>query len=149
MLILGFLNVWTPIQMLLLKITRGQKFDLIRTHCQWHSCETYVWKPFEIQHLTPRICFGSSHFRSSIWSIPLLSLDEVFHHLNRKALLRPSQLRLCTPPFWKKDWRMIERTKCVIWMLDDLFRRLKFSSNIPSNTVQHDKKMLDINVGSV
>ena len=34
-------------------------------------------------------------------------------------------------------------------MLDGLFKQLKFSSNIPSNSVQHDKKMLDINVGPV
>ena len=34
-------------------------------------------------------------------------------------------------------------------MLDSLFKRLKFSSNIPSSSVQHDKKMLDINVGPV
>ena len=34
-------------------------------------------------------------------------------------------------------------------MLDGLFKQLKFSSNIPSNSVQHDKKMLDTNVGPV
>ena len=32
-------------------------------------------------------------------------------------------------------------------MLDGLFKQLKLKSNIPSNFVQHDKKMLDINVG--
>ena len=32
-------------------------------------------------------------------------------------------------------------------MLDGLKKRLKFSSNNPSNCVQHDKKVLDINVG--
>ena len=34
-------------------------------------------------------------------------------------------------------------------MLDGLNKRLKFSSNNPSNCVQHDKKVLDINVGRV
>ena len=34
-------------------------------------------------------------------------------------------------------------------MLDGLNKRLKFSSNILSNCVEHDKKLLDINVGPV
>ena len=34
-------------------------------------------------------------------------------------------------------------------MLDGLFKRFKFSSHVPSNSVQQDKKMLDINVGPV
>ena len=34
-------------------------------------------------------------------------------------------------------------------MLDGLFKRLKISSNIPSDYVQHDKKMFNINVGPV
>ena len=32
-------------------------------------------------------------------------------------------------------------------MLNDLLKPLKFSSNIPSNSGQHDKKILDLNVG--
>ena len=32
-------------------------------------------------------------------------------------------------------------------MLDGLFKGLKFLSNVPSDSVQHGKKMLDINVG--
>ena len=34
-------------------------------------------------------------------------------------------------------------------MLNGLFKQLTFSSNIPSDSVQHDKKMLNKNVGPV
>ena len=54
-----------------------------------------------LQPFTPEICFGSSHFLSSFWSILLFSHDEVFHNLNWQALVRPSQLHPCTSPFWK------------------------------------------------
>ena len=67
---------------------------------QWNSCRTYLGSPFGLQTLTPEICFGGSQFLSFSLSIFLLSRDEVFRHLNRQALLRPSQLHYCTPAFW-------------------------------------------------
>ena len=79
----------------------GQKFGLIRTHRQWHSYGTYLGNPFGLQPLTPELWFWSSHFLSSFLSILLFFLDEVIHHLNWEALLRPSQVNPCKRPFWK------------------------------------------------
>ena len=121
-----FSVVRTSVRMFLLKnsslVKWGQKFGLMRTHSQWHSCGTYLLILFGLQPLTPEICFGRSLFLSSFLSIPLFSLSEVFHHLNWQALLRPSRLHPCTPTFL---------------------------SNIPSNLVQHDKKMVNINLGVI
>ena len=70
-----------------------------------------------------------------------------FHDLNRRALLRSSKLHPCTPSFWKhkNEWT-IEKKNVGYECWIDLFKRFKFSSNIPSNSVQHNKKMLDLNV---
>ena len=75
-------------------------------------------------------CVGSSHFLSSFWAILLFSLDEVFHHLNQKALIRPSQLHPCTPALQSLD-------DLLIWI-----RRLPILSPCWPLHYDHSKKFL-------